>query len=1451
MFLYELFYRRFGVRRTAQLIKPPLPSIDQLALPKRSLFHFLGGGPLDSGPDSNQIEFRGITRPIVVSHLFQQSASQGNPRLIPTSTPLLSSQWFQRHRRYKKLVNFETGTRDDNTLAVMNYAFLWRMYRYPRSLFANFYQWHNIAETLWAQVGDIAARSNRHQFIPITLPKILPCLADLKVGETSGINQRLIKRFNSHEALMLLEIWKWLGENRKSSMLSHVSDANIGRVNLLFQESGRWFVVNLGTLNGWRIATPTELEANPDANQHGYPPVRLQRFFLRMLMSLMEVRTAAAPEVIAQSDSAVPADGDTPHEPTNVVDSVNPATGEITKTVQQPVEAQSYLHVPKQLDGDLDDEDADHAKAAQVVASLRHEDDAPDERGSDIHRDPELEKQIDADLDQLEHIANLSDPDEEARKEVTVETPVTLSPEGAVMKICDRLAEQGMLSAGEHRRYQALSQAYKKIVAPDGKSTLGDFSRVAQEDVQIPESPALPDVATVPDKTMLKSSLMVFDSHYIKKVMQKDVASMVLNLQQAGLCVTGYEVEDVDDVMGEYKIYTVRVTPVDGAQSTFRFRLPTLAEDGTFTSNGVKYRVRKQRGDLPIRKIDPATVALTSYYGKVFVSRSPKRVNDYGTWLCNSIRAIGLEKGNSLLANMHMADVFDNLFPCPRLYSILAMSFRGFTLAGFEWNFDHTKRAALYGEDTLKLMAEHGMEVCGKSLKKPNTFLLMDRNGALYEATKGEKRLPQVLPSIEEMLHLEPAKAPVDFAEVKVLGRTIPLGVVLGYEMGLERLMKMLKVEPRRVPAGQRVNLQPSEYSLVFSDETLVFPRDRTFASMVLAGFNEYHRTLRTYNVHEFDRRGVYLNVLESGGASQRYLREIDLQYQLFIDPITRELLVDMKEPTDYQSLLLKACEMLLSDHHPDELDSRYMRIKGYERMAGAVYSEIVRSIRVHNGRAGKSRVPIDLHPFQVWKNITQDPAKIQVSEINPIQNLKEMEAVTYSGVGGRGSRSMTKSTRAYHQNDMGTISESTVDSSDVAINTYTSADPQFTSLRGVSRPYDVKKSGATALLSTSALLSPAADRDDPKRVNFIGIQQSHGIACRGYKQAALRTGYEGVIAHRTGDLFAVTAKKAGKVLSVNEHGMQVQYEDGEVQGIELGRRYGNAAGLVVPHQVNTSMKAGQTFKPGTLLSYNDGFFEPDVLNPDSVVWKAGITVKTVFMEAMVTLEDSSAISKEVSELLTTQLTKVRTVVVNFDQEIHKLTKPGAVLGSEDILCVIEDAVTAGNRLFDEESLDTLRVLSEQTPKAKSAGIVERIEVFYHGELEDMSPSLQKLAATSDAAMIKRSRSVGKKGYTGSVDESFRVEGTPLQLDTAAIQFYITADVPAGVGDKGVFGNQLKTVFGQVMERELRTESGLKVDAIFGAKSVADRIVSSPELIATTTTLLDVIGQKAVELYRS
>jgi hypothetical protein len=227
------------------------------------------------------------------------------------------------------------------------------------------------------------------------------------------------------------------------------------------------------------------------------------------------------------------------------------------------------------------------------------------------------------------------------------------------------------------------------------------------------------------------------------------------------------------------------------------------------------------------------------------------------------------------------------------------------------------------------------------------------------------------------------------------------------------------------------------------------------------------------------DNPNVYLNILDFVGLSARHLKEISLFTSLFVDPITRELLVEMKEPTTVQGLLVRSSELLLVDTHPDLLDMKYMRIKGYERLAGAVYAELVQSVRAHRSRADKSSKPLELHPYAVWTRVVQDPSMALVSDQNPIENLKQKEAVTYAGIGGRGSRTMTKVTRQYHESDIGVISESTLDSANVGVNVFTSADPQFKSLRGTTRPLDYSSVSPTSLLSTSALLAPGSDHDD------------------------------------------------------------------------------------------------------------------------------------------------------------------------------------------------------------------------------------------------------------------------------------------------------------------------------------------------------------------------------------
>ena len=122
------------------------------------------------------------------------------------------------------------------------------------------------------------------------------------------------------------------------------------------------------------------------------------------------------------------------------------------------------------------------------------------------------------------------------------------------------------------------------------------------------------------------------------------------------------------------------------------------------------------------------------------------------------------------------------------------------------------------------------------------------------------------------------------------------------------------------------------------------------------------------------------------------------------------------------------------------------------------------------------------------------------------------------------------------------------------------------------------------------------------------------------------------------------------------------------------------------------------------------------------------------------------------------------------------------------------------------------------------------------------------LASASDLELRAMQRSMGKTVMTGRVDEGYRIEGTPLYLDTMVINVYITAEIGCSSGDKAVYCNQMKTTVSRVHDTPIVTEDGQDIDVVFGAKSCFDRIVSSPFLIGTTNVLLDVIGKRAAAM---
>lgn len=969
MLPYSTFYRNHGIRLKGQLTNPPFASVSELSLPKDSIVHHLSYADVALGPEPEDALFKHHDGRVLVEHVTELVAPIGGPR--PNRATPASGLYRNYHRRFRTmrpLHDFEKSLRDPRTVIVENYAHLNQLWQYMRSIYAGYYKWRNILKTLVETINLRCENNERQHYINVSAPNRLPTLAMLKKAEQGhkAMPKALVEIFSRPEQMILLELWSWLGEAADQSVFSDLKPENYDKVNLVYVEAGAWFVVNLGKM----------LEVFGEEAEDSDGSTQMQRYFLRLMISVFELRTAAT--------------------------------------------------------ASASDEDEDATEATEATEA------APEVKAS---KDRVNEQEIDEDLNQLDKLSDTID--EEDTRRPRLETPEDGSE--AVLQRVEIMAEEGKLSPAQQRRFIKLVERYRQIPNPFGEGTLDEYRKIDPQELELdPELVKLPKMAGVTDESMLESTLMAFDSQYLTNVFNKDVTNAALAIQNAGVVVTDYNVEEVEDAANHFYEITMRLAPVDGESSTIRFRLPVVDPTGVFVADNVKYRLRKQRGDKPIRKVSPHSVALTSYAAKTYVNRSQKSVVNYPKWLAKQIEQKGMDDDDTSVTELKHTKTFVSDVVLPRVYTILAQNFREFMVEGkYLIHVDYAQRKERFNEDLVEAVEQDGFVFAGMQGKNP---IVVDTNNAFYLVKDGKR---EILGQIEDLLGLDASKAPVEIAEMLLFKKTLPVGIVLGHRMGLTQLMETLNVVPRRVPSGEKLAVGPDEYAIRFADESLVFNKEDQKAQLILAGFNRYHRSIRKYNVDTFDDPEVYANVMEDNSIRVGFIRELELIMEMFVDPITNDLLREMGEPTSLEGLLVRACELLMIDWHPDETDLSAMRIKGYERMAGAVYTELLKGVRRYRSRGVGTAAKVDINPEAVWMNIVQDTSKSQVEESNPIQNLKEKELVTFMGSGGRSARSMVKHTRAFHKNDMGVISESSVDSGAVGVNAYLSANPQFKNLRG------------------------------------------------------------------------------------------------------------------------------------------------------------------------------------------------------------------------------------------------------------------------------------------------------------------------------------------------------------------------------------------------------------------
>ena len=367
---------------------------------------------------------------------------------------------------------------------------------------------------------------------------------------------------------------------------------------------------------------------------------------------------------------------------------------------------------------------------------------------------------------------------------------------------------------------------------------------------------------------------------------------------------------------------------------------------------------------------------------------------------------------------------------------------------------------------------------------KDKSLIFMDFTNNLYLY---EKNKLNPIGDIFDYLNIDSSTMPIEYAGIVLLKQYTPLVFLLGYYMGMDNLLKMLKVKYDLYDGNKRVELAKDQYSVRFKDKKIVITKDNGVGDMILGGLIVSENTTKTIPYSNFNSRAGYtviFNKLFKFESNVRYVNEIKLLEAMYIDPMTLNVIKAMKGPESFVGLLVAAAELLLNNNygHPNNLND--MVIKGYERIAGFIYKELVLAIKDYENKSVFSKANFVMDKYAIMTKINEDSTKVVVDDLNPIAAIKQREDLSYLGAGGRNKETMVKSTRELNITEMGVVSEAAKDNGNVGITAYMTATPLLDNTTGIIKSNEGVKMGWQNLLSTTGMLTPFGITDDTKRLN-------------------------------------------------------------------------------------------------------------------------------------------------------------------------------------------------------------------------------------------------------------------------------------------------------------------------------------------------------------------------------
>ena len=1417
------FLTKQAIKSPLYLLNPPVIPQDAVVLPRYSVIHHLDTKQNNHFPVRDIYYLQGVdgNKKIPIAHVEDLDIKNGIASLDNKYLPSEIRKWHQTNLKEFRAVNIlEMPNKDIAIPSILNYNLLKDLYKYKNSAETMYNRFTNLSTTYWNHVKSAIAVDNESiHIVSINLPNNIPnyVIIDTLLKFSPA---KLSRVANDFDLLQIIDLYKWLlNSTRTNSTMVGIDDEDAKKIIVEFKYKGYSTFLPLWVLRSVSKESTLETETK-------VAPQKVQRIFIVMLHkaqdkinALLEEENIPTPELTDKTVEEVAAqiksendedDEDQPIAPETVITAMPNIAGvakivNIENVIEQSLNSNDLDNIiDLELDKfETDNDDTNRMYEQSIIRAEREKEPAPEDVPIKLDYAPE----------RLDALLNNKTTDDKFNKYIS------------------EAVEFKTLTSSEIRSLKKTKENRTLLKSPYDKETkLDHFKIVNPTDIEmLPQEMALNvDVNLVSDD-LKKEVINTFDRKYLKRVLHKDIVACVSNLENADLIIKDYSVERNRSSLGNYEIHKLTIKPFNAKESTVYFRIPMIDKEGEFVASGIKYKMRKQETDLPIRKISETRVALTSNYGKLFIFRTERKANDPFDYIANFIRNNYID-GGDLVTKIIPGGRQLNHLKLPTIYHFLSSQFTEIHTTKCTFLLNYKERG--HSLDMKVLNEIEGKHLTFAGYLPNKHILVVDLNNIFYDYSSNMAPVG----TIDEILELDSTKIPKPFSAMKIIGDNIPLGVCMAYYLGLDELIAVTGTKATVLESSKQYKPNRNEIVLKFSDYKLILEVPNKETELLFNGFLFYKDFIKQHSIREFNYKDIYLNLLEFRDGNLIHIKELNLLQDLFLDPVTVDVLKSINEPTDYLRLLLRANQLLSDFSYPDINDPAYSRIRGYDRIPGLMYKALSESIRDYKFKNG-NRSKVELDPYKVWNYITQDSTVKITEDINPILDVKESESVTLSGADGLSKDATPKMMRRYHKNDIGLISEATVDSSDVALNISLSPYAKLKNVRGLVDMGNTETLDNKAkVYSTSVMLAPMSEYDDPKRQNFVSIQNSHTIFSQGYVQPIMRTEFEYVMPYKVGKLYCTMAEEDGVVVDKSDKLLTVKYKSGETESIPIGNKYGRMEGSVYPHSLVSDLVVGTKFKKDQYLVYNENFFEKDWLNPSRLVMKFGRNVSVALTMNEEVFEDSSAISAELSKTMSTTIVKEKIFVFEFKKNIINVLSEGTPVDPNSILFTVLDENTDYSNLSDS-TVEMLQNLAALSPKAKVNGIIDRYEVKYNGEVADMSPTIKKLVTRLDRMAYDESKNTEYEVANNRVTSEYRSEGKNLNIDTLELKVFVKININQAVGDKGVFANQMKSVISDVYNSTIVTESGQKVDAMFSYQGILGRIVNSPILIGTTNRL--------------